>query len=333
MEEERMQIPKAASLAGAVAIFALLLVSHALAGTVSVGNYSLTFPEYPLSGSGLVSCEPWEDPTANSITITGAGVGATVQVTFATAEPFSGTPVYTAPVTYTGTGNPLSVPVPYPLDTEDWPGFDEATNERSIAVAALVLITENGVTSKMNSKQWWVRCTPPPPPPPPPPDEDGGGGCTPGFWKQAHHFNHWVPTGYSPYDDFEFVFGVNASFNPHALINALWLGGGGERALARHGVAGLLNAAHPALEYPLTVAQVIAGVQNAYATGDFETFKNQLDRFNNIGCQLGRKPPSDDHGDDGHVHEGNCDHDHDGNGRHDGRDHRLHRRVWRWNWR
>ena len=34
-----------------------------------------------------------------------------------------------------------------------------------------------------------------------------------------------------PEDDFETVFGVNASFDPHTMLDAVWLGGGGERAV------------------------------------------------------------------------------------------------------
>ena len=48
----------------------------------------------------------------------------------------------------------------------------------------------------------------------------------------------------------------------------------------------MLNAASPDVNYFYTVAEVIAGVQNAYATGDFEPFKNQLDFANNAGCPL-----------------------------------------------
>ena len=82
------------------------------------------------------------------------------------------------------------------------------------------------------------------------------------------------------------VFGVDASFNPHMLLDALGLGGGGESALARHAAAALLNAANPNINYQYTAAQVIAGVQNAYATGNFETFKNALELANTWDCPL-----------------------------------------------
>jgi hypothetical protein len=111
-------------------------------------------------------------------------------------------------------------------------------------------------------------------------------GCTPGYWRQSQHFDSWAATGYAPSDSFGAVFGVTPSFSPSTLLDAVWLGGGGENALARHAVAGLLNAAHPSVSYPLNPAQVISGVQFSYATGSFEAFKDILDAANNAGCPL-----------------------------------------------
>ena len=72
----------------------------------------------------------------------------------------------------------------------------------------------------------------------PPEQERGGEGCTPGYWKQRHHLGSW--TGYGPGEDYDVVFGVVASFDK-TLLEALWQGGGGEKALGRHAVAALLN--------------------------------------------------------------------------------------------
>lgn len=118
-----------------------------------------------------------------------------------------------------------------------------------------------------------------------PPLPGGSEGCTPGYWKQDHHFGSWV--GYRPDDDYETVFGVDASFQA-TLLEALRLRGGGERALARHAVAALLNAANPEVDYFTTVLGVITLVQEAYASGDFESTKDLLDSENNLGCPLGR---------------------------------------------
>jgi len=62
-------------------------------------------------------------------------------------------------------------------------------------------------------------------------------GCTPGFWKQTHHFDQWV--SYSPGDYLDDIFGCG---NHITLLAALKSRGGGINALQRHAVASLLNA-------------------------------------------------------------------------------------------
>ncbi|NJN55193.1 MAG: hypothetical protein HC804_10795 [Anaerolineae bacterium] len=121
-------------------------------------------------------------------------------------------------------------------------------------------------------------------PPTATPQPPGGGqGCTPGYWKQPHHFDSWV--NYSPTDNYEAVFGVDASFNKD-LVGALAQGGGGEKALGRHAVAALLNANTSGVSFLYTQADVIAMVQGAYATGDFEGVKNLFATQNEMGCPL-----------------------------------------------
>ena len=111
----------------------------------------------------------------------------------------------------------------------------------------------------------------------------GGYGCTPGYWKQDQHLDSWV--GYAPGDDYETVFGIDASFSK-TLLMTLGQGGGGEKALGRHAVAALLNAANPDVSFAYTEAEVIAAVQGADATGDFNGVKNQLEYQNELGCPL-----------------------------------------------
>ena len=107
--------------------------------------------------------------------------------------------------------------------------------------------------------------------PPPPP---GGEGCTPGYWK--NHLEDWV--GVSPADDFDTTFGVDY-FDPDITLGqAVKLGGGGVRKLARHGTAAYVNAVHPSVSYPLSAAEVIAAVQ----AGDADT----LAEFNELGCTI-----------------------------------------------
>jgi hypothetical protein len=104
----------------------------------------------------------------------------------------------------------------------------------------------------------------------------GGEGCTPGYWK--NHLDDWPPSGLSPGDDFETTFGVDL-FDPDiTLLEAINLGGGGVRKLARHGTAALLNALHPNVDYPFSAAEVIAFVQ----AGD----SSPLAEANELGCEV-----------------------------------------------
>ena len=110
-------------------------------------------------------------------------------------------------------------------------------------------------------------------------------GCTPGFWKQKHHFQYW--TNHSPSDLFEDVFGVDAIvLDGKTLLEAAWTGGGHEAALGRHAVAALLNTASGEVNYAYSEAEVIAMVQEAYATGDFNGIKNMLAAENERGCTV-----------------------------------------------
>jgi hypothetical protein len=114
----------------------------------------------------------------------------------------------------------------------------------------------------------------------------GNEGCTPGYWKQEHHFDSW-PAAYDPSDSFNAVFGIGTNWFPNSftLLDALSAGGGGIRALARHAVAALLNAESGF--YPLTPGDVIDAVQDAYnGTGDIEDTKNDFEDNNELGCPL-----------------------------------------------
>jgi hypothetical protein len=109
----------------------------------------------------------------------------------------------------------------------------------------------------------------------------GFAGCTPGFWK--NHTSLW-PAPYVTSTDFDATFGVNA-FNPDlSLLQALNLGGGGLKKLARHGVAALLNATSG--DYPQDAATVIAAVAAAINSGTYEPLATQLDTWNNLGCTV-----------------------------------------------
>ncbi|MBW2233464.1 MAG: hypothetical protein JRH17_24045 [Deltaproteobacteria bacterium] len=91
----------------------------------------------------------------------------------------------------------------------------------------------------------------------PDPDE----ACSPGFFKNT--LEQWPPTGLSPADDFDTIFGTDA-FDPDiTLLEAANLGGGDAHLLTRRGVSGLLSALHPGIRYPWSAGQVILIVRGA----------------------------------------------------------------------
>ena len=107
-------------------------------------------------------------------------------------------------------------------------------------------------------------------------------GCTPGFWKNHHaekNTDYWC-ADFSIDSSYNDVFGVEAIWadNP-TLLEALKCGGGGEKALARHAVAALLNACSPDVlglgesDSELGMSLVIEWVQDAYANENFEYWK------------------------------------------------------------
>lgn len=109
-------------------------------------------------------------------------------------------------------------------------------------------------------------------------------GCTPGYWKQPHHFDSWVATGYKTGDYFDVVFGLQGVAPHITLLEALNKRGGGVNALMRHAVAALLNAAHPDVAY-LEEEDVIRSVWESYPWNP-EGIKDWLEGFNELGCPL-----------------------------------------------
>ena len=128
-----------------------------------------------------------------------------------------------------------------------------------------------------------------------------GEGCTPGFWK--NHTTLWDqasdPTSAkiaaaitalgAPYSgngtttaSFWNTFGIDGAHRQNlsaslTLLDAVSLGGGQFRALARHGTAALLSSA-PTVDYPYTPAQVLQGVHDAFMNNNYDlktaTFPN-----------------------------------------------------------
>jgi hypothetical protein len=121
------------------------------------------------------------------------------------------------------------------------------------------------------------------------PDFGDDQGCTPGYWR--NHADRWE--GVAPGDDFDTTFGVDL-FDPNITLGtAIWLGGGGNNAFARHATAALLNAYGgvpngdgTTVAYPYTVAEVIQMVQDAVANDTIEATKDLFEAANELGCPL-----------------------------------------------
>jgi hypothetical protein len=261
---------------GIVAASALTALVHA--GSATAGGITLAWPEYPVTGSGFMSCEPWQESQVNTITLTGVPVGSNVTIQFMSAPVFSGTATYATPISIANvTSGSLVVPVIYP-QTNIWPVWDAATNTKAIAAAVAVHVTSGSTSTKLSSKKWWIKCGSVPPPP--------AQGCGLGFWKADadHHGAVNWPGTYTTGANYNAVFGVTASFSASTtLSDALGLGGGGQNALARHAVAALLNAASPEVAYPISESNVVSIVQTAYATNTaaaFTSAKNELELLN-----------------------------------------------------
>ena len=111
----------------------------------------------------------------------------------------------------------------------------------------------------------------------------GGEGCTPGYWKQKHHFDSWA--SFEPSEEFNAIFSVLAPGAP-SLLRALMKGGGQQHALHRHAVAALLNASTSDVSYFFGVEEIIDLVQEAHTTGEFEQTKDLLAAQNEQGCPL-----------------------------------------------
>lgn len=110
--------------------------------------------------------------------------------------------------------------------------------------------------------------------------EGGDEGCTPGYWKQAHHFDSW-PAPYTPDTPFGSVF--EDAFPGMTLRDVLWQGGGGLRALGRHTVAALLNGGDSGVDYALSDAAVISIFNDVYpgTRREYIDVKNGFFEINN----------------------------------------------------
>ena len=129
-----------------------------------------------------------------------------------------------------------------------------------------------------------------------------GQGCTPGFWKNhtdlAKYPNAWPPTGYTSGQTVGSVFAVPyASLANATLADGLAFQGGNtieekSEILLRAAIAAVLNAEHPAINYPVGDGAIIATVNAVLASGDkglTVLLAGLLDSLNNLGCPINGK--------------------------------------------
>jgi hypothetical protein len=143
--------------------------------------------------------------------------------------------------------------------------------------------TAGGQTGNFGKLIVPVGCQPP-----------GDEGCTPGYWK--NHPEAWAGTGYATGQTAGSVFTIPGSLglSSTSLLATLNGGGGsgtlgGAKILLRAGTAAVLNAASGGVDYTQSVAEVIADVNAALASGDRDTMLSvaaALDSDNNLGCPL-----------------------------------------------
>ena len=118
-------------------------------------------------------------------------------------------------------------------------------------------------------------------------------GKTPGFWK--NHRKAWKPTGYTPDMLIEDFFIVPPSYSQLADDNLLEVlkykgnRGNGARQLLRHAVAGMLNSAHPDVNYIYTLGDIQWLVNYALSTGNpdvIERNKNLIEQQNELEAEF-----------------------------------------------
>ena len=122
------------------------------------------------------------------------------------------------------------------------------------------------------------------------PDTGGGEGCTPGYWKQPHHFDDW-PVNVDPDDMFAAYF--EDAFPNMSLLQVLRQGGGGLKALGRHTVAAWLNAQNDEVSFDLSASEVVGLFNGLYPATkpEYNALKDMFEDLNEQGCPLGNGGP------------------------------------------
>ncbi|HEY9420823.1 MAG TPA: hypothetical protein VIW92_05385 [Thermoanaerobaculia bacterium] len=120
-------------------------------------------------------------------------------------------------------------------------------------------------------------------------------GCADTFWGAS--LGAWGPAGVKPVERVVDVFSEAKAYGPAGIVplrTAIRFQAGGDllgaaKGLVRAGIAALLNAGHPAIEFPLTRTQVITRVDTALHSGDsvkILSLTDELRAANGAGCPL-----------------------------------------------
>jgi hypothetical protein len=229
----------------ALALILLAVPTPVAAGAVSWSDGTVTITlNFPDSYG---SCAPSDTIYTTGLPATWKVMGQYAFYNMSVSPPVR----LTAYTNQTSIGADLQQQIVYP-PVSSWPLVDAATGARTIWVHIMAVIFDEAgqmvaQLAPPAGYKWTVICTPPP----------VVIACSPGFWK--NHPELWV--GYDPADDFDTTFGVDY-FNPDiTLMQGVSATGGGLNKVARFGVANLLNATHPGLDFALTLEQVVAMVQ------------------------------------------------------------------------
>ena len=126
----------------------------------------------------------------------------------------------------------------------------------------------------------------------------GGQGCTPGYWRQDHHYPDWT----SPYDpDDSFSDHFDDAFPGMTMGDVVDENGGLLNQLGSHAVAALLNAANPEVSYDKTTQEIIDQFNAVYpgTNPDYEALKDEFEALNELGCPLDNSDGSNDNSNNG----------------------------------
>ena len=174
------------------------------------------------------------------------------------------------------------------LSSSDGPEWDSRNLLVEIPAGASSLTVQafsrdDNNTDALPASFFWIAAGLSIPPAPP----GGDQGCTPGYWKQPHHFGNW-PHPYAPTTQFSEVF--EDAFPGMTLLEVLRQGGGGIKSLGRHIVASLLNAQADNVHYELAPGDVIARFNDVFPgeKRDYNALKDMVEHFNESYCPLGR---------------------------------------------